>query len=71
MKSKEILRIIGMHKQYQCKPSSIIGIEDPYTAYCFDEACAYIIHEIQDGKTPMFKKRYTSASEMYRDMGLS
>lgn len=48
-----------------------MGIEnDAYTAYCFDEACAYIVREIQEGNEPHFNKRYTSATEMYKDLGL-
>ena len=34
------------------KPSDILGIEDAYTAFCFDEACAYILKRIQDGEEP-------------------
>ena len=28
-------------KRYGQRPSSIIGIHDPYVAYCFDSALAY------------------------------
>jgi len=35
------------------RPSDLMGIEDAYTAFCFDEACAYIINELQDGKEPV------------------
>lgn len=35
------------------RPSEIMGIDDVYTAFCFDEACAFIISEIQDGKEPI------------------
>ena len=27
-----------MAKQFQCRPSSLLAIEDPYVAWCFDEA---------------------------------
>ena len=34
----------------------MLGLEqdDSYTAYCFDEACAYILGQIDDKKTPRF-----------------
>jgi len=47
-----------------------MDIADPYTAYCFDEACAYIIHQIKDGNEPRFKKKYGSLSDMYKEMSL-
>lgn len=37
------------------RPSEIMGITNTYLAFCFDEACAYIIKEMQDGKEPVFK----------------
>lgn len=54
-----------------------MNISDEYTAYCFDEACAYIIGKIKDNKKPIFKKKsdrklkmhYSKPSDMYKDMG--
>ena len=44
-----------MSRTYQVRPSEIIGIEDdPYTAYCFDEACAFFLSELSEKKTPHF-----------------
>lgn len=33
-----------------CRPSELINIPDSYTAFCFDEACAYIMAQINDEK---------------------
>lgn len=41
-------------------PSQIIGIEDNYTAFCFNEACAYILSELQDGKEIIRKEEKSS-----------
>ena len=30
---------------------------DAYTAFCFDEACAYIISEMRDGKEPIMNNK--------------
>lgn len=53
------------------RPSELIGINesDPYLAYCFDEALAYIDHEAEE-IDPVFDEdkvehHYTSFSEMY------
>lgn len=54
-----------MSNVYKRLPSSLLGINDKYTAFCFDEACAYIISEIEDGKQPKFKTHYKSFSDMY------
>ena len=49
----------------------MIGIEDSYTAFCFDEACAFIISKIEKGEEPIFRKTseenvsYSRPSEVY------
>ena len=67
-----------MAKLYYTRPSMIIGLVDPYTSYCFDEACAYITSRIKDGEEPDFsvvennnieKPHYNSLSDMYASMG--
>ena len=51
-----------------------MGIKDDYTAFCFDEACGYILLQLKQDKKPMFKseqnfvKRYSSPLDMYREM---
>ena len=54
-----------------CRPSEMIGIEDAYTAFCFDEACALIITKLEKGEEPILKKApeekvvYSTPSEVY------
>jgi hypothetical protein len=43
-----------MAKHYDLRPSEILNIPDEYTAFCFDEACEYIITKLEDGKKPCF-----------------
>jgi len=38
------------------RPSELMDIDDAYTAFCFDEACAFIISQLKDGKEPVIKK---------------
>lgn len=45
-----------MSRIYNCLPSQMLRIEDDYTAYCFDEACALIMSKIDNDEKPKFKK---------------
>ena len=54
-KSKRILNVIDTARQFKCRPSDILGIDEDeiYCRYCIDEACAYLFNRIQpdgDGK---------------------
>ena len=56
---------------FTCRPSQIMGITDNYTAFCFDEACAYIVRQIRDGKEPVVRVEhnetvYNRPSDLYR-----
>ncbi|WP_236900450.1 hypothetical protein [Clostridium estertheticum] len=47
-----------MAKQYYESPSSIIGLKNDYEAFCFDEACTYILNELsqEKPKTPNWEE---------------
>ena len=70
-----------MSKLYHSRPSELLGIsDDAYTAYCFDEAMAYITSRIKDGEKPKYKDKkkgniekphYSSMSSLYKSMGYS
>ncbi|MBR3795330.1 MAG: hypothetical protein IKK34_04800 [Clostridia bacterium] len=39
------------------RPSDLLGIDDPYTAWCLDEACLFIIDKARkDKKEPDFDR---------------
>lgn len=52
----------------------MMAVKDEYTAYCFDEACFYILSMIKEGKKPHFendkgkatKGHYSSFSDLYK-----
>lgn len=57
------------------RPSDLMGIDDSYTAFCFDEACSYIVSQLKEGNEPIFKegkdsngnaKHYNNPSDFYR-----
>jgi hypothetical protein len=43
-----------MAKTFNKLPSEILNIEDEYVGYCFNEACTYILFQLEDKKTPIF-----------------
>ena len=63
-----------MSKLYSCLPSDIIGIEDSYTAFCFNEACAVITTKLMNDEKPRYreigreqnKKTYSSFTDYYK-----
>ena len=57
--------MLGLVNIYKTRPSILLNITDPYTAYCLDEACAYIIGQLEKGNEPQFKKKYSSFSDIY------
>lgn len=63
--SKEILPLLAMVKRYNKLPSELMSIEDDYTAYCFNEACAFILGELEAGEEIHFKKQYNSFTQLY------
>lgn len=52
------------------RPSQIMEIDDVYTAFCFDEACALIVTKLQDKEIPIIKEEsevnYTKPSDVYK-----
>ena len=53
-------------------PSQVMEIEDGYTAFCFDEACVFIVAKLKDGLKPIIrfdennKKIYSKPSDFYK-----
>ena len=63
-------------QRYKLLPSQILNIEDEYTAFCFDEACAFIMGKIDNKEEPNFdvfkekemKKEYQTLGDYYKDL---
>lgn len=68
MKTQRVLQIINMSKLYNCRPSDILRIEEDYAAFCFDEACMFISVKLENGESPMFKRKYNSFSDIYKGL---
>lgn len=43
-----MVQIITMARTYQKRPSEILGIDDEYAAYCFDEVALYLVAKATD-----------------------
>ena len=65
VQSSKVESVIAMAKQYGCRPSTVLGLDDDYTAFCFDEACAYITGQLEKGEQPQFKRKYKSFKDIY------
>lgn len=67
MESGEVLRLIAVHRtlEMSCPISDMIGIEDDYTAFCFNEACALIIAKLKDGEEPVIRDGAGSRNHEY------
>ena len=54
-----------MARTYKIRPSQILRIGNDYDAFCFDEACSYILSELlaEKPKTPKWKdeEKHTSS----------
>lgn len=63
------MALINMASLYKCRPSEIMGLtNDPYTAYCLDEACTYIKIQLDNEKQPKFTKKYSSFTDIYKNL---
>ena len=43
-----------------------MGIDDPYLAFCFDEACDYITGRIKEGDDPVYMTKAKSFHDFYK-----
>lgn len=48
--------VVAMSEMYGQRPSEIMDIGDPYTAYCLDEAAVYISAQLKSRKRPRWKR---------------
>ena len=60
--------LLALVQRYKKLPSEVLHIEDPYDAYCLDEACAYVMGELDSGKTFYVNTHFGSASELYKSV---
>lgn len=63
-----IKSLIGMCRIYQKPPAELMGVEDPYEAYCLNEACAYIMAELNKGKEFYRGRSFSSFSKFYESI---
>lgn len=69
--SNEVINLCVICQYYEgARPSELMDIKDPYTAYCLDEAIAYIKGRLAKGDKPIRKeenkiKKYSSFSALY------
>jgi hypothetical protein len=54
-----------MSQRFHERPSKLLGDLDEYTAFCLDEACAYILARLDNEEEMFFKKKYRSFGDLY------
>ena len=59
------MNVLSMAQRYRRRPSELLSIDDDYTAYCFDEACAFIAGRLDAGDEIVFNRQYSSFSDLY------
>ena len=54
------------------RPSEMLGLEsDSWLAFCFDEACTFIVAQLKEGKKPIMRIgedniiKYSKPSDLY------
>lgn len=62
------MSVLTMARRYKTRPSEFLGLDDPYTAFCFDEACTYIMNRVDEGEELYFTRKYKSFSELYKSI---
>lgn len=50
---------------YGKTPAELLFIDDEYTAFCLNQACAYIRSKIENKEEPVFKADNNSFSQIY------
>jgi len=50
--------VLGLSAELRERPSRLLGIEDGYTAFCFDEACVYIARKMREKGAPELPRRW-------------
>lgn len=75
--SPQLMSVLVMSKRFSRPPSEIIGVQDPYDAFCFDEACMFIMYKLDSGEKIKYhqdegkeEKHYSKLSDMYKDLGI-
>ena len=57
-----------MSKMYGCVPSSLLNIDDEYTSFCVNEACAYIRYMVEVEKQEPTIIRETGKHKSFSDV---
>ena len=73
VRSRGLNRILNLAKVQGKTPSEVMGIDDEYTAFCFDEACDYLVKRVLKGDDPRYekkKKKVSSMAEYFKGLGV-
>lgn len=60
--------MLNVAAAYRERPSKVLGIEDDYAAFCFDEACQYIEGRLMAGDKPVYAREVKSMKDFYKEL---
>ena len=60
---------MNQSRRFKKLPSEILRIKDEYTSYCFDEACEYILSQLDEEKKPVFLEDRKEMKEKAKNNG--
>ena len=60
---------MNQSRRFKKLPSEILRIQDEYTSYCFDEACEYILSQLDEEKKPIFLEDRKEVREKAKNNG--
>ena len=50
------MTVLTAAQRFHIRPSEMLRLQDSYDAYCFDEACCWMIGQLEEGKHPFFQR---------------
>lgn len=65
------MTVIVMARRFRSRPSDLLHIDDGYAAFCFDEACCYILSQLDEGKRPFFGRAENGAKNGIADASVN
>ena len=57
------MTVLTAAQRFHIRPSEMLRLRDDYDAYCFDEACCYMLGQLEEGKRPFFQRASVGDSD--------
>lgn len=64
--SENFIRIVSVAKANNSRVSEMLRIEDGYTAFCIDEAAAFVMAKLMSGEKPIVRANNRETAELLK-----